>query len=870
MAWMSSPIFSRSFQLTFILATLFFISACTNSDNSSDSEQEQNKSAVQGETVVLSASDVANDSVPTDGSSAIELTFEWTIISRPTNSNAELSDPADPEPTFVADQPGEYVIGLIIRNGTEELLNTTITVVVEPSDSSDPADPTDPSDPTDPTDPVDPAPTDPTDPADPVDPTPADPVKPDNHLPTTNNCLACHASNTWIVTIFDHAEAIGTCFDCHNGTIVYGKNPTHVNTTNNCEACHLVGNDPMYWSIVVGAAFDHDEALGTCASCHNPFTDLPDTHIPITQDCGACHTTDAWSPTAGSDHSSFVGNCVTCHDGLAASGKVSNHINSTDLCDACHEKFPANWRTLLATGVDHTQVIGTCADCHDGVIARGMGDTHFTTTLVCDSCHSTENWTNNLQVDHTGFENNCVTCHFPGYLSSKSDTHINSTDVCDACHEIFPAQWTPVPANQVDHTQVIGTCSSCHALPAGHVETTDECNACHSTTEWTSLVEPQTLWVIDNYTDYISKLNLNDGNIEFQFVAPGGNTSADTSYGLAWDGEFFWTFHVSGDRLYKVDANGVVINYFDFPVRLYGLDFAGETLWGVSGQSLYAINPVDGSYTTIPSPVPSPQAIAFDGVRLWVVGNTSSDPISTIEIDTGTIEYKFDSPDSCPSGLEYYQDQLYILGCRGITIVDPMTGDTVRNIPTNTIRYGTDIAFVSANIGSDNNMPPPTAPVANAGEDRIVMPGSAVSLSGSASYDLNGDSLTYLWEVTYRPPGSTVEIADNTLASFAFTPDVAGSYFISLIVNDGVFDSSPDTVSVTAIAGAACRSNSSCSSGSYCQTNVGACGSEGICTQFPVACLQYVAPVCGCDGVTYYNACGAAEAGVSIAYNGEC
>lgn len=120
MAWMSSPVFSRILRLSFIFTILFLLSACTSSDSSSSSEQEQNKSALQGETVVLSASDVTNDSVLTNGSSGIELTFEWTIISRSANSNAELSTPGGLEPTFVADQLGEYVIGLIIRNGTEE------------------------------------------------------------------------------------------------------------------------------------------------------------------------------------------------------------------------------------------------------------------------------------------------------------------------------------------------------------------------------------------------------------------------------------------------------------------------------------------------------------------------------------------------------------------------------------------------------------------------------------------------------------------------------------------------------------------------------------------------------------------------------
>ncbi|MDT8384252.1 MAG: hypothetical protein RRB22_07545, partial [Gammaproteobacteria bacterium] len=69
--------------------------------------------------------------------------------------------------------------------------------------------------------------------------------------------------------------------------------------------------------------------------------------------------------------------------------------------------------------VDHAQVLGTCASCHDGVIAIG-----------------------------------------------KSGSHINTSDICEACHN--STAWVPVFI--VDHNQVNGTCASagCHSLPGGH------------------------------------------------------------------------------------------------------------------------------------------------------------------------------------------------------------------------------------------------------------------------------------------------------------------------------------------------------------------------------------------------------------------
>mgnify|MGYP001213523190 CR=1 FL=1 len=60
----------------------------------------------------------------------------------------------------------------------------------------------------------------------------------------------------------------------------------------------------------------------------------------------------------------------------------------------------------------------------------------------------------------------------------------------------------------------------------------------------------------------------------------------------------------------------------------------------------------------------------------------------------------------------------------------------------------------------------------------------------------------------------------------------------------------------------------------YCAIAEGECVSiadvAGICTVKPEVCTMDYNPVCGCDGRTYGNACGAAAAGASIASRGEC
>jgi hypothetical protein len=93
-----------------------------------------------------------------------------------------------------------------------------------------------------------------------------------------------------------------------------------------------------------------------------------------------------------------------------------------------------------------------------------------------------------------------------------------------------------------------------------------------------------------------------------------------------------------------------------------------------------------------------------------------------------------------------------------------------------------------------------TLPVANAGDDAMVAAGEPVTLDGSGSSDADGDDLSYSWQFVSVPETSMAELATPDMSMASFTADQPGEYVIQLIVNDGLEDSAPDTVTITAAA----------------------------------------------------------------------
>ncbi len=118
-------------------------------------------------------------------------------------------------------------------------------------------------------------------------------------------------------------------------------------------------------------------------------------------------------------------------------------------------------------------------------------------------------------------------------------------------------------------------------------------------------------------------------------------------------------------------------------------------------------------------------------------------------------------------------------------------------------RAGTYVIRLIVNDGQLNSAPDTvtistlnSAPVANAGPDQTSTVGTLVTLDGSKSSDVDNDTLTFSWAFASKPAGSTAALNNPNTVHPAFTLDVEGVYVVQLIVNDGLVNSAPATVTI--------------------------------------------------------------------------
>ncbi len=376
-----------------------------------------------------------------------------------------------------------------------------------------------------------------------------------NHVTSSNNCAACHNTIAFRPDVhFDHAEVMGSCVSCHNGSMAQGKGPTHPATSDSCAACHtVVGWNPP-------KAVDHSQiplaVAGFCIICHNGAQagGKPANHIATNQECGDCHLTSTWLG-ANFDHTGITANCSSCHNGTKAVGKQGNHMPTSNICEICHTTgIGTKTPSWTPSKFDHTQMsVTTCATCHSGTVkistgvVSGQPANHvppIPSSIDCGVCHgnkpAAETWdllAASIATLHSGLAvSNCLMCHAGQNFAGKPAPYIPMSisgvspyksaplapphipvlagSDCSACHGAAYQSGGFGPATAMTsakHAFVSATCNVCHdtgksfyvgggtALqlrPADHTSSPDpnmvsgDCSMCHTTVDWNSNALP--------------------------------------------------------------------------------------------------------------------------------------------------------------------------------------------------------------------------------------------------------------------------------------------------------------------------------------------------------------------------------------------
>jgi len=126
------------------------------------------------------------------------------------------------------------------------------------------------------------------------------------------------------------------------------------------------------------------------------------------------------------------------------------------------------------------------------------------------------------------------------------------------------------------------------------------------------------LWLADNFTDKIYKIDPESGNILKTFDSPGQHPE-----GLAWDGKHLWHIDSGEKYMYLLcPETGRALSILESnSSNPRDLAWDGEYVWIADYRKdiLIKVSPEDGMMVqNYPSPAREPAGIAFDGKYLWV------------------------------------------------------------------------------------------------------------------------------------------------------------------------------------------------------------------------------------------------------------
>jgi hypothetical protein len=249
----------------------------------------------------------------------------------------------------------------------------------------------------------------------------------------------------------------------------------HIPIANDCNACHQ-GN--------------YTTTPNTCSGCHtsdyNQSTNPNHSALAIPMDCAMCHTTAPdWEPATfpihnnyyplNGAHAAISNDCATCHNG--------NYNTTPNTCNGCHN---SDYTGTSSPNHAAAQFPTDCASCHSETAwvpstfnhntFYPLNGAHATISNDCNACHN---------GNYTNTPNTCNGCHNSDYTGTTNPNHAAAqfpTD-CATCHN--ETAWEPstfnhnafYPLNGA-HAAIASNCNICHN--GNYTNTPNTCYGCHA------------------------------------------------------------------------------------------------------------------------------------------------------------------------------------------------------------------------------------------------------------------------------------------------------------------------------------------------------------------------------------------------------
>lgn len=363
-----------------------------------------------------------------------------------------------------------------------------------------------------------------------------------NHVNISTNCAQCHGPGLSFANMAppvlmepptNHIPAAGVpCEDCHSPsqfTNFDGAVMDHaVVASTPCSTCHEAGKSFAGTPVVETRPPPPHPATGECSNCHTTANwdanSLPANHIPLPAadagNCSLCHTNPSDYSVYAMNHVNITGNCAQCHGaGLSFANMAPPTLKEPPLgppphvpigtlaCELCHTA--TNFTSFAGTVMRHAAVTGqACDSCHELGMAW-YGEPNL--------------WVRPDANHHPGEDCGNSGCHRPQdkrQLRPAAVAPRTTSSTPAAGPAARPGAGRPGTARavmlrpriaprgviseqtlsrgplarfrsqQVDHSQLTGTCVSCHngstaiGVPVGHIATSRGCDSCHTTNAW--------------------------------------------------------------------------------------------------------------------------------------------------------------------------------------------------------------------------------------------------------------------------------------------------------------------------------------------------------------------------------------------------